>query len=577
MVNDLSSNNEAIADSYSATFKTPKREKKPVDLVQLAGEPPKSDTKPPVVAVPIEDKSGIRTAGEAQLAAEAQARRVQELKSAQAKGETAAKEAREAAVYAEYKPRLTAPYETFKPTGDTASGLASLGLMIGMLGAMGGKKGLTSATGAMNAIAGMMTGYQEGNKEKYEKERQIFEENLKVAQQNHTLVEKEFERAVKYAKYDLTGATNSLIKSRLAAGDPTGADVLRREGMVAYGSQLIKAGGTINGEIKKETDKMIALQEAAKRAQIEVEARKAETKSEPLVPVQTAEGVVYMTRSQAEGQKVGARPSARAGVPLTDEQQEKLAHGVANYSINPKTLPSNQRAAVLERAMALNENYDERDFGNQGLAARNWTQPNGAGAKQIAAFATVAQHLDVLQELADAQNKFDTPKINKMVNYFKTELGYPEVTDFNTAKQAVASEVVKATTGTAGALADRQEAERALSAAASPEQTKGAINTIKKLIAGRIETSRAMYVGGTGKTPESFNKLLPENIRDAFGEYVPSLRGDRSTTAPAPTGVGAPTYTDQSVINDDLKKKGYKAGDKVNVIFNGKPAVWEIE
>jgi len=551
MALDLSSSlNGALDDGFSAAIKAPKPKVEPTEApVQLAGPPTTGE--PPVAP---EDKSGIRAAGEKQIAAEAQERRVQELKSAQAKGETAAKQAREAAVYEEYKPRLTAPYETFKPTGDTASGLASLGLMIGMLGAMGGKKGLTSATGAMNAIAGMMTGYQQGSKEKYDKERQIFEENLKIAQQNHALVEKEFERAVKYAKYDLTGATNSLIKSRLAAGDPTGAKVLQDNGLVAYGSQLIQAGGKINGEIKKETDKMVALQEAAKRAKIEVEARKAETKSEPLVPVQTAEGVVYMPLSQAQGQKVGARPSARAGVPLTDEQQEKLAHGVANYAINPKDLPSNLRAAVLERAMALNENYDARDYGNQGLAARNWTQPNGAGAKQIAAFATVAQHLDVLQELADAQNKFDTPKINKMVNYFKTELGYPEVTDFNTAKQAVASEVVKATTGTAGALADRQEAERALSAAASPEQTKGAINTIKKLIAGRIETSRAMYVGGTGKTPESFNKLLPENIRDAFGEYVPSLRGDRSTTAPAPTGVGGQSNPHKPTSTDEFNK-----------------------
>ena len=173
MAFDPSSNNEAIADSYSATFKTPKREEKPADLVQLAGEPPKADTKPPV-----EDKSGVRAQTEAQIADKQAARGYEEAKRAAAKGETAAKEAREAAVYAEYKPRLTAPYESFKPTGDTASSLASLGLMIGMLGAMGGKKGLTSATGAMNAIAGMMTGYQEGSKEKYNKERQIFEERI---------------------------------------------------------------------------------------------------------------------------------------------------------------------------------------------------------------------------------------------------------------------------------------------------------------------------------------------------------------------------------------------------------------
>jgi hypothetical protein len=222
-----------------------------------------------------------------------------------------------------------------------------------MLGAMGGKKGLTSATGAMNAIAGMMTGYQEGNKEKYEKERQVFEENLKIAQQNHALVEKEFERAVKYAKYDLTGATNSLIKSRLAAGDPAGADVLRKEGMVAYGSQLIKAGGTINGEIKKETDKMIALQEAAKRAQIEVEARKAETKSEPLVQIQTANGPQWVKRSEAEGQQpvakggTGKVPGQRAFIENVVGKEDMPALGDDEVKKVASTIKAADRTASL--------------------------------------------------------------------------------------------------------------------------------------------------------------------------------------------------------------------------------------
>jgi hypothetical protein len=188
-VNLSSSPKSVLDDGFSATFETLKPQKEPEEpLVQLAGDPPKSDTKPPV-----EDKSGVRAQTEAQIAATRATRDYEEAKRAQSKGETAAKEAREAAVYAEYKPRLTAPYESFKPTGDTASSLASLGLMIGMLGAMGGTKGLTSATGAMNAIAGMMTGYQEGSKEKYNKERQIFEENLKVAQQNRDILSKKIE------------------------------------------------------------------------------------------------------------------------------------------------------------------------------------------------------------------------------------------------------------------------------------------------------------------------------------------------------------------------------------------------
>lgn len=265
---------EALSDSFAPAFKPPKPVKAPeAPPVQLAGKIPTGEGK-----TPVEDKSGIRAATEAKIAAERSQRDYEEAKRLQSKGETAAKQAREAEIYAEYKPRLTAPYEQFKPTGDSISGLASLGLMIGMLGAMGGKKGLTSATGAMNAIAGMMDGYQKGNKEKYDKERQVFEENLKIAQQNHALVEKEFERAVKYAKYDLNGATNSMIKSRLAAGDPVTAKSIQEQGLVKTAAQFSQGGSKVNNQINALKEKMIRDQEAATRAEAEVKARQAETK-----------------------------------------------------------------------------------------------------------------------------------------------------------------------------------------------------------------------------------------------------------------------------------------------------------
>jgi hypothetical protein len=357
MVYDLSSNNEAIADSYSATFKTPKREEKPADLVQLAGEPPKAETKPP-----IEDKTGIRAQTEAQIAATRATREYEEAKRTQSKGETAAKEAREAAVYAEYKPRLTAPYESFKPTGDTASSLASLGLMIGMLGAMGGKKGLTSATGAMNAIAGMMTGYQEGSKEKYNKERQIFEENLKIAQQNHALIEKEFERAVKYAKYDLTGATNAMIKSSLARGDTTTAKSIETRGLMPTAADWTQGTRKILGPLEDAKKKMYEAEEARVRAEGEVKARTAETKSEPLVQIQTSNGPQFVKRSEAEGQQ----PVAKGGVGKVPGQRAFIENVVGKENMptlgddETKKVASTIKAA--DRTASLADDIEKYPF-----------------------------------------------------------------------------------------------------------------------------------------------------------------------------------------------------------------------
>jgi hypothetical protein len=241
-------------------------------------------------------------------------------------------------VYEEYKPRLTAPYETFKPTGDTASSLASLGLMIGMLGAMGGKKGLTSATGAMNAIAGMMDGYQKGSKEKYDKERQVFEENLKIAQQNHALVEKEFERAVKYAKYDLTGATNAMIKSRLAAGDPVTAKSIGEQGLIKTASEHSQASGKIVGQLEAAKQKMYAAEEARVRAEGEMQARKAEK------PTATTARVPREIVVNGEKKMV------------TPEQEQALIASGTPYTLAPKERPASDAYGFNDIiAVAANE------------------------------------------------------------------------------------------------------------------------------------------------------------------------------------------------------------------------------
>ena len=468
---------------------------------------------------------------------------------AQSEGKAAAEKARQDAIYEEYKPQLTQKFEPFQAPKDTFQGLASIGMMMMAVGSMGGKKGLTSATGAMNAIAGMATGYQQGRKEEFDRQKQIFEENYKIMKENQAQIEKEFQYALKYAKTDLTGATNKLIASRTAAGDSATVESLKKNGLVTTINQQTQGASSGLSKIEEAKNKVFE----AEKSVIRAKAAETDTKGAKnylvngKVELLTEPEALARKNSGAEVQLAGST-SMRLGAPLTDESQEKLATAVANYSIDPRSLSVKDRASILERAIAINPNFDQKDYGNQGIAERNWKQPNGAGAKQIASFTTVAQHLDTLQELADAQTKSDIPRVNSMINYFKTNLGYPEVTNFDTAKQAVAAEVVKAITGTAGALRDRQEAETVLAAAASPEQVKGAIETLKKLIGGRIETSRALYTAGTGKSADDFNKLLPENIRSTFSRYAPSL------TPSGATGVGSQSNPHRPTTESEFNK-----------------------
>jgi hypothetical protein len=207
-------------------------------------------------------------------------RELSKVEKAQSEGKAAAEKARQAAIYEEYKPELTKKFETFQPTKDTFQGLASIGMMMMAVGSMGGKKGLTSATGAMNAIAGMATGYQQGRKEEFDRQKAIFDENYRIMKENQAQIEKEFQYALKYAKTDLTGAANYLKQQAHARGDKTFAAEVDNSGPVVATNKQVSASRSAISKIEEarnkvfEAEKKVIRAEAAEGSQASVSERR---------------------------------------------------------------------------------------------------------------------------------------------------------------------------------------------------------------------------------------------------------------------------------------------------------------
>jgi hypothetical protein len=235
------------------------------------------------------------------------------------------------------------------------------------------------------------------------------------------------------------------------------------------------------------------------------------------------EEAAKLRRSLAEMKSGGG--TAPAGANVTSDI-ESSAQAIANYAQKPPGLRDKTRPQIMARVRQLNPSYNEMDYGQRDLAMRNYTNPNGTGAKQLQAFTTVAGHLESLEVLGEALKNKDTQLVNQALNYIAVQTGSPEVTNFNAAKQAVAGEVVKAITGTAGALADRKEAEQIFSEIKSPEQLQGAIDTVKELIYSRLDTTRAHYESATGR--HDFETRLPDIVKRTFVEKK------RPTSAPSP-------------------------------------------
>lgn len=135
----------------------------------------------------------------------------------------------------------------------------------------------------------------------------------------------------------------------------------------------------------------------------------------------------------------------------------------------------------------------------------------GQQGNQVRSLNVSIAHLDTLGKLGDALNNGDVQLLNKVKNAYTQQFGGEAPTDFNSAKQIVSDEIVKAILNTGGGVSDREEAAKQISSASSPAQLTGVINTYKQLLAGQMHGLRQQYETGTGKK-DFESKLRPETL-----------------------------------------------------------------
>jgi hypothetical protein len=158
---------------------------------------------------------------------------------------------------------------------------------------------------------------------------------------------------------------------------------------------------------------------------------------------------------------------------------------------------------------------------------------------------TASDHLFTLEEAGMALNNGDILLFNSIGNRINKELGVPAPTTFDGVKKIVAGEIVKATTGSAGALGDRQEVERSILSANSPQQLLESIAYYKKLMAGQLQSLELQWETGTNRPAEEFRKGLSKKTLS----LLPPI--EKAPAAPA-----APKFEVGKVYTD---KKGNKA------------------
>lgn len=159
----------------------------------------------------------------------------------------------------------------------------------------------------------------------------------------------------------------------------------------------------------------------------------------------------------------------------------------------------------------------------------------GKQGQQINSLNVAIDHLGTMSELADALHNGNVPLINKFAQAIATATGSAAPTNFNSAKQIVGAEIIKAIANGGGGVTERQEAERQINAASSPDQLAGVIQTYKKLLAGQLNGLRTQYQKTTGRN-DFEDRLLPETRQqlESLGVGAQPSAAAQGAAAPPP-------------------------------------------
>src|SRR5215472_5144220 len=255
----------------------------------------------------------------------------------------------------------------------------------------------------------------------------------------------------------------------------------------------------------------------------------------------------------------GWAPEAIDAAAETFNETGMLPHYLGARTVGPQIM-----GAVQARALELlKERYPELKDDPQKLIAqrtKNWqlyhTQQvalnryeSGTQGQTITSMNVVVQHLQVLKDLSDAQDRSDWTRFNRIASWWGEEFGQEAPTDANVAAIIVGNEVIKAIQrGQLGTGEERDEAAKFFARFRSQEQIDGAIGIATKLLVGQLRAMKYGFMVATGQPESEFSRMLLPETRAYFSKAeldamkpnsdvsgytgIPSRRGNQKPLTP---------------------------------------------
>jgi hypothetical protein len=404
-----------------------------------------------------------------------------------------------------YQEKLEAePLPAFVPTKDNAQDLAGLFSLVSVIGMIAGRK---NGEMAMNAMNGMLEGYQKGRQDLYKKEATEFDKNFKAMLSKHAEFRKEMEDAIKLAVTDkeagmqaaelaATKAGSSIVQAQLRKGDLLGAYKLVDESSKGADKAL-----TLEANMRKA---------AADRAAANERARLQREQAEKLAKI--------------KAENTGKGGGAAAG------QVERMVNAMTQVSGAVKAvadLPVNTSAPV----------FGQKEF--KGLFVAPLSVLNQKMSKETSQMMQ-SRMVGVARNLASLETGGAATGLAGLTDSIQSGIAIPAGAKLHVALDKLAEMRRIVEDSARGALASSKYTEE------QKQLIRENVAIVQKSIPFTLEDVRDATVAGQGRSPKISKEDQSLSFTDYVGKYGVGNKQEQASGLPNKNDRGWELHTDKN-------------------------------
>jgi hypothetical protein len=215
--------------------------------------------------------------------------------------------------------------------------------------------------------------------------------------------------------------------------------------------------------------------------------------------------------------------------------QDPEAVAIAGYQLGPKVSRSGAPSPIMRKVMAINPDYDAKNWQIQGSQLKNFT--SGKVADQLRATNTALSHVGLLNDAIDALNNGDLRVLNALGNRLGLETGATPAAVFQTIVGKVGPELAQAYGEATGG--ERKVEKGNFDSSLPPQTLRANVAVTAQLLKGKIDSTKFQWQSTPGFEKKPLPMISPEaqGVLDRLGGGGQAPAAGAGFTVTDPRGV----------------------------------------